>query len=200
MMHHEDFSSPRGRGRGRGGRRPQPDFGGFPFGGGPAAACAAAPGPDAATSAPPCWPSSPRSPSTATNSCNSSPSAPTASGAPAPGSVYPTLQQLEDEGLVTAVEAGGRKVFQLTDAGRAEAEARTGPTPWDEVVRRLRAGRPRRAAAGLRRAPGDGGGLPRSARRRAEDPRRRAAGAVPGAGRRHAARGLSAAGPAWLGG
>ena len=35
-----------------------------------------------------------------------------------PGSVYPTLQQLEDEGLVRAVEAdGGRRVFELTDTG-----------------------------------------------------------------------------------
>jgi DNA-binding PadR family transcriptional regulator len=53
---------------------------------------------------------------------------------PSPGSVYPTLQQLEDEGLVRVEEADGRRVFHLTDAGRAEAEARTGPTPWDTVV------------------------------------------------------------------
>jgi DNA-binding PadR family transcriptional regulator len=53
---------------------------------------------------------------------------------PSPGSVYPTLQQLEDEGLVRAEEADGRRVFHLTDAGRAEAAARTGPTPWDNVV------------------------------------------------------------------
>src|SRR4029077_18858701 len=39
-----------------------------------------------------------------------------------PGSVYPTLQQLEDEGLVRAVEAdGGRRVFELTETGREEA-------------------------------------------------------------------------------
>src|SRR5579884_3118357 len=42
---------------------------------------------------------------------------------PSPGSVYPTLQQLEDEGLVKTVEQeGGRKVFELTDAGRTEAK------------------------------------------------------------------------------
>jgi len=66
---------------------------------------------------------------------------------PSPGSVYPTLQQLEDEGLVTAVEEDGRRTFTLTDAGRAEL-ARTASgraAPWDELadqddegVRRLR--------------------------------------------------------------
>lgn len=37
---------------------------------------------------------------------------------PSPGSVYPTLQQLEDEGLVRAVEQDGKRVFRLTDEGR----------------------------------------------------------------------------------
>ncbi len=36
---------------------------------------------------------------------------------PSPGSVYPTIQQLEDEGLVATVEAAGRKVVRLTEAG-----------------------------------------------------------------------------------
>ena len=36
------------------------------------------------------------------------------------GSVYPTLQQLEDEGLVTAEMVSGRRTYTLTDAGRAE--------------------------------------------------------------------------------
>jgi DNA-binding PadR family transcriptional regulator len=52
---------------------------------------------------------------------------------PSPGSVYPTLQQLEDEGLVTADTGGGKKVFSLTDAGRAANDARTGRPPWEEV-------------------------------------------------------------------
>jgi DNA-binding PadR family transcriptional regulator len=53
-----------------------------------------------------------------------------------PGSVYPTLQQLEDEGLVRAVEAdGGRRVFELTDPGRDEAKRlAAGPAPWDEAA------------------------------------------------------------------
>ena len=38
---------------------------------------------------------------------------------PSPGSVYPTLQQLEDEGLVEGAEVEGRRVLQLTEAGRA---------------------------------------------------------------------------------
>jgi DNA-binding PadR family transcriptional regulator len=37
---------------------------------------------------------------------------------PSPGSVYPVLQQLQDEGLVTVEESEGRRVFSLTDAGR----------------------------------------------------------------------------------
>jgi DNA-binding PadR family transcriptional regulator len=38
---------------------------------------------------------------------------------PSPGSVYPVLAQLQDEGLVSATDADGRRVFALTDAGRA---------------------------------------------------------------------------------
>lgn len=37
---------------------------------------------------------------------------------PSPGSVYPTLQWLEDEGLVTARDVEGKKVYEITDAGR----------------------------------------------------------------------------------
>ena len=41
---------------------------------------------------------------------------------PSPGSVYPALAMLEDEGLVRASEQDGRKVFELTDEGRAHVE------------------------------------------------------------------------------
>jgi DNA-binding PadR family transcriptional regulator len=41
---------------------------------------------------------------------------------PSAGSVYPTLQQLEDEGLVRGEEQGGRRVYTLTDAGRTAAQ------------------------------------------------------------------------------
>src|SRR5881275_2840711 len=48
---------------------------------------------------------------------------------PSAGSIYPTLQQLEDEGLVTVEESDGKRRFSLTDAGRAEAD-RLGRPPW----------------------------------------------------------------------
>jgi DNA-binding PadR family transcriptional regulator len=54
---------------------------------------------------------------------------------PSPGSVYPALSQLEDEGLVRATEHDGRKAFALTDEGTAHVEAnreRMG-TPWETV-------------------------------------------------------------------
>jgi DNA-binding PadR family transcriptional regulator len=38
---------------------------------------------------------------------------------PSPGTVYPTLQWLEDEGLVAGKEVEGKKVYEITDAGRA---------------------------------------------------------------------------------
>lgn len=53
---------------------------------------------------------------------------------PSPGSVYPTLQLLDDEGLITASESdGSKKLFQLTDEGRAAAEKIETP-PWDEIA------------------------------------------------------------------
>src|SRR3954453_22612202 len=41
---------------------------------------------------------------------------------PSPGSVYPTVQQLEDEGLVEGREGEGRRGLQLTDEGRRYVE------------------------------------------------------------------------------
>ena len=50
-----------------------------------------------------------------------------------PGSVYPTLSQLEDEGLIRATEIDGAKAFELTDAGREQiAERGDAPAPWDQ--------------------------------------------------------------------
>lgn len=40
---------------------------------------------------------------------------------PSPGSIYPTLQMLEDEGLVRSRDEGGTRVYELTDSGREEA-------------------------------------------------------------------------------
>jgi DNA-binding PadR family transcriptional regulator len=54
---------------------------------------------------------------------------------PSPGSVYPTLQMLEDRGFVTVQEVEGKKVYSITDAGRTllterqQEEQFAGP-PW----------------------------------------------------------------------
>jgi len=52
---------------------------------------------------------------------------------PSPGSVYPALQQLEDEGLARVTEAAGRKAYELTDEGRAYVEEHREQlgTPWE---------------------------------------------------------------------
>ncbi len=63
---------------------------------------------------------------------------------PSPGSIYPALSQLEDEGLVTATEADGRKLFTLTDEGKSyveESRDKLGE-PWAET------GPPRKAVYG----------------------------------------------------
>lgn len=54
---------------------------------------------------------------------------------PSPGSVYPALSQLEDEGLVRVEEGEGRRTFTLTDAGRAYVEEHRDElgSPWDEM-------------------------------------------------------------------
>lgn len=57
---------------------------------------------------------------------------------PSPGSVYPTLQQLEDEGLVRAAEQEGRRVYRLTEDGqRVTAEkAQEFAGMWDAFTPR----------------------------------------------------------------
>jgi DNA-binding PadR family transcriptional regulator len=54
---------------------------------------------------------------------------------PSPGSVYPALQQLEDEGLIRSEETDGRKLFRLTDAGEAQVKDRgeDAPAPWEQM-------------------------------------------------------------------
>jgi DNA-binding PadR family transcriptional regulator len=44
--------------------------------------------------------------------------------APSPGTIYPRLQRLEAEGLVTQSQEGGRKVYRITDTGREELASR----------------------------------------------------------------------------
>jgi DNA-binding MarR family transcriptional regulator len=66
---------------------------------------------------------------------------------PSPGSIYPTLQLLEDEGLVTSHQSpDGKRMFEITDAGRAEAAtsgATAGHRPWEQ------------SGHGRRQMPGD---------------------------------------------
>jgi DNA-binding PadR family transcriptional regulator len=53
---------------------------------------------------------------------------------PSAGSIYPTLQLLEDEGLVTSEDVDGRRTYSLTDAGRTAAS----DTPLSRLSRHLR--------------------------------------------------------------
>jgi DNA-binding PadR family transcriptional regulator len=54
---------------------------------------------------------------------------------PSPGSVYPALAQLEDEGLIRTQESDGRKLFAITDEGRAALAERGAerPAPWEQT-------------------------------------------------------------------
>src|SRR5919199_1906823 len=54
---------------------------------------------------------------------------------PSPGSIYPVLQQLEDEGLVLIEQTEGRKVANLTEAGRDYVEENR--AEFDEVWKAL---------------------------------------------------------------
>jgi DNA-binding PadR family transcriptional regulator len=55
---------------------------------------------------------------------------------PSAGSIYPTLQQLQDEGLVSVSEQDGRRTYTLTDSGREEMERATAGrrAPWEELA------------------------------------------------------------------
>ncbi|MCY0903328.1 PadR family transcriptional regulator [Arthrobacter sp. H14-L1] len=52
---------------------------------------------------------------------------------PSAGSVYPTLQLLADEGLISAEESNGRKVYSLTEAGREEVAGADASAPWNST-------------------------------------------------------------------
>jgi DNA-binding PadR family transcriptional regulator len=63
---------------------------------------------------------------------------------PSAGSVYPTLQLLEEEGRVTGRDEDGKRVYELTADGRTEAETARDRQPWNqggpsEAHRNLRA-------------------------------------------------------------
>jgi DNA-binding PadR family transcriptional regulator len=71
---------------------------------------------------------------------------------PSPGSVYPTLQLLEDEGLVRSVEREGKRIYEITEEGRTEATRRieaAGGTPWELAGRTGGRGNELRDAMGM---------------------------------------------------
>jgi DNA-binding PadR family transcriptional regulator len=53
-----------------------------------------------------------------------------------PGSVYPTLQAMEEQELVTSEMDGSKRVYSLTEKGREAAKAGEGTaaTPWDQMA------------------------------------------------------------------
>jgi DNA-binding PadR family transcriptional regulator len=55
---------------------------------------------------------------------------------PSPGSVYPALAQLEDEGLIRSEQSDGRKLFAITDDGRELLARRDSdaPAPWEQIT------------------------------------------------------------------
>ena len=53
---------------------------------------------------------------------------------PSAGSVYPTLQLLADEGLISAEESNGRKIYSLTEAGRESVVGDDESAPWDSAA------------------------------------------------------------------
>ena len=57
---------------------------------------------------------------------------------PSPGSVYPTLQMLEEGGYLTSEQVEGKKVYTITDAGKTLLEER-GPSPFETNPKMARA-------------------------------------------------------------
>ncbi|TCP56176.1 DNA-binding PadR family transcriptional regulator [Tamaricihabitans halophyticus] len=54
---------------------------------------------------------------------------------PSPGSIYPTLQLLTDEGLISVTEGGGKRRYELTEDGRTAAEALEEKAPWEQIAK-----------------------------------------------------------------
>lgn len=54
---------------------------------------------------------------------------------PSPGSVYPALQLLTDRGMLQVSDRDGKRVYEITAAGRAEAEERLreNGAPWEHI-------------------------------------------------------------------
>ena len=56
---------------------------------------------------------------------------------PSPGSIYPTLQMLEERDLITGQDQTGKRIFTLTDKGLAEAEKAPAPESWEAMHDKL---------------------------------------------------------------
>lgn len=66
---------------------------------------------------------------------------------PSPGAIYPTISQLEDEGLVSVTADAGRKLVTLTDTGREHIETRR--ETWSDPFAGRSASRPGADLSGL---------------------------------------------------
>jgi DNA-binding PadR family transcriptional regulator len=53
---------------------------------------------------------------------------------PSPGSISPTLQAMEDQDLVTSEQVGGKRVFSLTEQGRALSAEQPAQAPWEDLA------------------------------------------------------------------
>jgi len=53
---------------------------------------------------------------------------------PSPGAIYPALQLLEDQGMVTSEQLAGRRVFSLTETGRTHADLLPERAPWEAIA------------------------------------------------------------------
>lgn len=72
---------------------------------------------------------------------------------PSPGSVYPTLQLLVDEGLLESKETKGRRTYSLTESGKEVAASENEkPAPWDTGFERPSGPRGDLALAGIKLA------------------------------------------------
>ncbi|MFC8433133.1 helix-turn-helix transcriptional regulator [Streptomyces sp. NPDC057253] len=103
--------------------------------------------------------------------------------APSAGTVYPRLAKLEAEGLVTHTTEGGRKVYAITDAGRAELADRSGELADLELeIRESVAELAAEIRADVRGAAGD---LRREMRAAASEARRGTGSTSKGSGAEH---------------
>lgn len=122
---------------------------------------------------------------------------------PSPGAIYPTIAQLEDEGLVSITPDSGRKLVTLTKAGREHlaANAATMVDPlqqsWSRLAATMTCGGASRRSAGAARAVGHSGNDAQIAAAQT-DPRPSPARPVPAARRRRPTRRRHAAYRAYL--